>query len=125
MSSWLWAAFAAAAGAGACARYIVDVRVQAATDGVFPFGTLTVNLVGSFVLGIVAEATLRRAAPGQLSFVVGTGFCGAFTTFSTFTYETARLAQDGAVAEAALNLGVSLVAGLAAAAAGMALGSAV
>lgn len=111
---------AAGAAVGAPLRYVLDRLVQRRTGTRFPFGTLTVNMAGSFVLGLVVETTGER-----LGLLVGVGFCGAFTTYSTFGYETVRLAEDGARRYAVLNVVVSLAAGLAAAAAGVAVGNAV
>lgn len=103
---------------GAPLRYLTDRLVQSRVDQVFPWGTLTVNVVGSLVLG----AALALAAGGLLSpaavALLGTGGCGALTTYSTFSFETLRLVEQGAVRQAMLNVVVSLTAGLAAAAAG-------
>jgi CrcB protein len=104
---------------GAPLRYLVDRFVQARHDSLFPWGTFAVNVAGSFVLGAAAVA-LRGA---WLTFV-GTGFCGALTTYSTFGYETVRLAQERARLYALLNVLGSVVAGLAAASLGALLGSA-
>ena len=125
MSGWTWAGFAVAAGAGACLRYLADTWLQNVTDGVFPFGTLAVNITGSFLFGVISEAALRHVVGASLATIVGTGFCGAYTTFSTFTFETVQLAEEGALWEAAVNVGASIAGGLAAAAAGMALGAVV
>jgi CrcB protein len=105
---------------GAPARYLTDVLVQRLHGSAFPWGTWTVNVVGSFVLGLVASA-----APSWAVTLLGTGFCGALTTFSTFGYETVRLAEEGEGATAAANVVGSLTAGLAAAALGWWVGSAV
>jgi len=85
---------------------------------VFPWGTWTVNVVGSLVLGVVAAA-----GPDWVVTLAGTGFCGALTTFSTFGYETVRLAEEGETTTAVWNVAASLVVGLAAAALGWWLGS--
>src|SRR5437764_9985730 len=87
-------AVAAAAAVGAPARYLLDVWVIERTGGVFPWGTFAVNVIGSFALGLLA------AAPSTARTVVGDGICGAFTTFSTLSYETVRLAEDGSYLEA-------------------------
>ncbi|WP_327092587.1 fluoride efflux transporter CrcB [Nonomuraea sp. NBC_01738] len=104
--------------AGAPARYLLDRSVQRLVqrrfDGSFPWGTLVVNLMGSFILGLLTGAQ----PPAALGLLLGTGFCGALTTFSTFGYETLRLLEEGSWLRAALNAGVSLVAGVALAAAG-------
>ena len=110
------------AGVGAPGRYLVDRAVQARHDTLVPWGTLTVNVVGSLVLGLLVGLGTHADVPSGVSLAVGTGFCGALTTYSTFSYETLRLAEDGAWPYALLNVGLSLVAGLLAAVAGYALG---
>jgi CrcB protein len=77
---------------GAPLRYLTDRTIQARHDSVFPWGTLTVNVAGSVVLGFITGLPVGHA----LAALVGTGFCGALTTYSTFSYETLRLVQDGA-----------------------------
>ncbi|HZM74675.1 MAG TPA: fluoride efflux transporter CrcB [Candidatus Limnocylindrales bacterium] len=96
---------------GAPVRYLLDRAVQARHESVFPWGTLAVNVIGSFVLGVLAGANTT----GVVSHLVGTGFCGALTTYSTFGYETVRLAQEGASRLAVLNALASIAAGLTAA----------
>lgn len=103
------------AAVGAPLRYLTDRAIQARHDSVFPWGTLTVNVVGSLLLGFL---TGLPAAPAVTA-LVGTGFCGALTTYSTFSYETLRLAQDGARFYAAANIVASIVAGLGAAYCGL------
>lgn len=103
------------AAAGAPLRYVVDRVIQARMDSVFPWGTLAVNVVGSFVLGVIAG---RADVSDEVMALAGAGFCGALTTYSTFGYETARLFEDGARWYAMGNVAVSVVAGVAAAGAG-------
>lgn len=108
--------------AGAPVRYLLDRWITGRRRaGVFPWGTLAVNLIGSLVLGLVLGAA--RSLPPDVVTLVGTGFCGALTTFSTFGYETMRLLEDGSILEAGLNALGSLVAGIAVATAGFFLGS--
>jgi fluoride exporter len=107
-------------GAGAIARFLLDGAVAARAGRRFPFGTLAVNLSGSFVLGLLVGATLSDAAYD----VAGTGFIGAFTTFSTWALESQRLEEDGQAGLGALNFGVSLVLGVLLAWAGRELGGA-
>jgi CrcB protein len=102
---------------GAPLRYLTDRAVQARCGSLFPWGTLTVNVAGSLLLGFVVGLPTDPA----LTALVGTGFCGALTTYSTFGYETLRLVQTGARAQALGNVLASLVAGLGAASTGLAL----
>ncbi|MFF2518521.1 fluoride efflux transporter CrcB [Streptomyces sp. NPDC058086] len=106
---------------GAPLRYLTDKAVQARHDSVFPLGTFTVNVVGSFILGALAGASAAHGLPSSVMLLLGTGLCGGLTTFSTFSFETVRLLEDGSLAEAGLNALGSLLLGLAAAAAGFAL----
>jgi fluoride exporter len=109
---------------GAPLRYLSDLFVQSRHDSVFPWGTFAVNVVGSLVLGATAGAVAAADGPAWVLTLVGTGFCGALTTFSTFGFETVRLVDDGSVLEAALNVGASLVVGMAACVAGWSLAAA-
>lgn len=103
---------------GAPARFLLDRTVQSRHDSVFPWGTLSVNVIGSLILGALAGAA--TAHDSALWTLVGTGFCGALTTFSTFGYETVRLFEDRARLFAVVNVVVTVVAGLAAATLGFA-----
>jgi menaquinone-specific isochorismate synthase len=89
---------------GAPARYLVDRAVQARRDSVFPYGTLAVNVAGSALLGVLLGAQRHLGLSASVVLLLGTGFCGGLTTFSTFGYETLRLLEDGAVGEAGLNV---------------------
>ena len=111
----LWVALGAAVGAPA--RYLTDRALQRLLPGRFPWGTFTVNVVGSFVPGLVSVT----AGPGVTA-LVGVGFCGALTTYSTFAYETVALAQRRELAVAAVYLTGSVAAGLVAATLGRLLG---
>jgi CrcB protein len=106
---------------GAPARYVLDGVVQDRTSGVFPWGTFVVNATGSLLLGLVTGLALYHGLGDVPRTAIGTGFCGAYTTFSTFSYETLRLAEDGATRGAVVYVLVSVVAGLAAAAIGLGL----
>jgi CrcB protein len=119
--SWLWVALGAAVGAPG--RYLTDRWVQSRHDSVFPWGTLAVNGVASFVLGVVTGAS--SAVSPAVALVVGTGFCGALSTYSTFSYETLRLLETRARLYAVANVVVALMAGLAAALLGWAAGAAI
>lgn len=107
---------------GAPLRYLTDRAVQSRHDTVFPWGTFTVNVAGSLILGMVAGVAGAASQHEQLLF--GTGLCGALTTYSTFSYETLRLAEDGAGFFAVANVVGSVVAGLGAAFTGAALAQA-
>ncbi|WP_354638053.1 fluoride efflux transporter CrcB [Kitasatospora camelliae] len=119
-----WLLVIAGAVVGAPMRYLTDRAVQSRHDSVFPWGTFTVNVVGCLVLGLVTGALTAGAAPSSVQLLLGTGFCGALTTYSTFSYETLRLAESGARFLAVLNVAGSLVAGLAAVLAGTAVADA-
>lgn len=106
---------------GAAIRYLTDVFVQSRDDGVFPWATFAVNAIGSLILGATAGAVGPTGGPEWVMTVVGTGFCGALTTFSTFGFETVRLVEEGSVLAAALNTVGSLAVGIAACAGGWAL----
>ena len=113
----------AGAAFGAPARYLVDRSIQARHQTLMPWGTLTVNLIGSTVLGLLVGAEANHRVPHDLALFVGTGICGTFTTFSTYSYESVRLYQIGARTQAILNIGVTLAAGLGAVSIGYALGT--
>lgn len=115
---------AAGGAVGAPLRYLTDRAVQARHDTVFPWGTFSVNVVGSLILGILTGAALSGAAGHTAQLLLGTGLCGALTTYSTFSYETMRLAEEGAALYALVNAVGSVAVGLGAAFAGAALASA-
>jgi CrcB protein len=125
MTPLAWTAFLLASAVGAPARYLADGWVQDRTRGAFPWGTFAVNVSGCAALGVLTGLGLYHELGPTTRTIVGTGGLGAYTTFSTFTFETVRLAEEGAVAEALLNVAASLVVGLAAAAIGLALMAAI
>ncbi len=112
---------AVGAAIGAPLRYLTDRLVQSRHDSMFPWGTLTVNVAGSLLLGLLAGLPADPA----LTALAGTGFCGALTTYSTFSYETLRLAQEGARFYAFANVVVGVVGGLGAAMTGLLLAAAI
>ena len=121
MTNAAWLAFLVAAALGAPARYLMDGLVQDHTDGVFPWGTFVVNVTGCLVFGTISGLGLYHGLHSTTRTVLGTGGMGAYTTFSTFTFETVRLAEEGAINEALRNAAASFIVGLAAASAGLAL----
>jgi CrcB protein len=120
-----WLLLCLGAAVGAPARYLVDRAVQARHDSLLPWGTLTVNVAGSLVLGVLTGLGTHHGVPEEVTLAVGAGLCGALTTYSTFGYETLRLTEDGAQLYAGWNVALSLAAGLAAASLGYAVGAAV
>ena len=109
--------------AGAIARYLVDGLVSDRTGGGFPWGTLVVNVTGSFLLGLLFAITAERAIlPAEVRGPLMIGFIGAYTTFSTWMLESWRLIEGGAYGPALANLGGSVVIGIVAVAAGLTLG---
>jgi fluoride exporter len=110
------------AAVGAPLRFVVDRLIQRRARSAFPWGTLVVNVAGSFVLGVLLGGTAWFSDAAVLA--VGVGFCGAFTTYSTFGYETVRLLDDGSKTLAAANVLVSLTLGLGAACLGWLVGAA-
>jgi len=108
-----------AGAAGAIARYLVDGAVQSRVGGVFPWGTFFVNISGSFILGVIVGFALYQGLSDAPRAILGAGFCGAYTTFSTFTYETFRLGNEGSRVTAFTNVISSTLAGALAAAVGL------
>lgn len=120
-----WLLVIAGAAVGAPLRYLTDLTVQKRHDTVFPWGTFTVNVAGCLALGLLTGAVTYGAASDSVRLLVGTGLCGALTTYSTFSYETMRLAETGAKFFAAANVVAGVVAGLGAAFVGAAVAEAV
>lgn len=110
--------------AGTLARWYLDGYIQERTGGTFPSGTLVINLAGSFLIGfIIRYATGSTAISPELRGGLTIGFCGAFTTMSTFSYETVRLLADGDYARAGLYAGGTIVGCVLAVIAGSAVGA--
>jgi CrcB protein len=121
MSFWVWAAVAIVGGIGATVRFVVDTAISQRFGRDFPFGTLTINLTGAFALGLLTGLTLA----GNALLIAGTATIGSYTTFSTWMLETNRLAEGGEPYPAVLNVVLSIVAGVGAAALGRAIGGVV
>jgi CrcB protein len=109
---------------GAPMRYLTDRAIQSRHDTVFPWGTFTVNVTACLILGLVTGAAGGGTASAHVQLLVGTGLCGALSTYSTFSYETLRLAEEGAGFFAVANIIGSVAAGLGAAFTGTALAQA-
>lgn len=111
---------------GAIARYVIDGRITAWTGGALPWGTFAVNMTGSFALGLLFALIVERAAlPADLRAPLLIGFLGSYTTFSTFALESWRMVEDGAWLYATVNLAGSVIIGVAAVVAGIAIGRAI
>lgn len=113
---------AVGAAVGAPLRYLTDRSVQSRHQSLFPWGTLTVNVAGSLILGVLTGAALASSAGSNLHLLIGTGLCGALTTYSTLSYETVALVERRAWFFALANLLSTVVAGLGAAVLGYAIG---
>lgn len=111
------------AAVGAPARYLADRAIQSRVDGVVPWGTLTVNVAGSFVIGVLLGLAGGRGVAPEVMAGLGIGFCGALTTYSTFGYETVRLVASGSRLLAGANVALSVAAGLLSVGAGWLAGS--
>ncbi|NRQ49276.1 fluoride efflux transporter CrcB [Aeromicrobium stalagmiti] len=97
------------AAVGAPTRYLVDLFVQSRHSSSLPWGTITVNAIGSFVIGLIAGLAATSDVDQVVVALISTGFCGALTTFSTFSFETVRLIEQHHVPTALLNVGLSLI----------------
>jgi fluoride exporter len=115
---WLWLGVGVLGGAGALARFLVDVAVTTRAGTRFPLGTFVVNVSGALLLGLLTGLALA----GDALLLAGTALLGSYTTFSTWMFETHRLAEDDETSAAVANVVLSLVAGVAAAALGRFLG---
>jgi CrcB protein len=119
MSAVVWAGVAILGGIGALARFSVDAVISERMASGFPWGTLVVNLSGAVVLGFIAGVGLS----GNALTLVGTATVGAYTTFSTWMFESHRLAEDGRGGLALANIGFSILLGFGAVALGRAIGT--
>ncbi|OBA86263.1 camphor resistance protein CrcB [Mycobacteriaceae bacterium 1482268.1] len=119
MTLAVWVGVVLLGGAGAVCRFLVDRAVAKRIGRPFPFGTLVVNLTGALLLGFLAGLALSP----HLALLVGVGFTGSYTTFSTWMLETQRLGEERQVVSAVANIAVSVVLGLAAAWLGQSMGA--
>jgi CrcB protein len=122
----LFIAVAVAGGLGAAARFVLDgvVRARTGPRTTFPLGTFLINASGSLLLGLVVGLASAQLLPESLHAIVGAGFLGGYTTFSTASFETVRLLQERRLGAAALNGIGMLVVCVLLATAGLILGSA-
>lgn len=107
MARFLWICLGGAVGTGA--RYLLGGWILRVAGSGFPYGTLAVNVIGSFLLGLLMEVALATDFPPTLRLALTTGVMGGFTTYSTFNYETLRLFQDEAWLLGIANLGATVV----------------
>lgn len=106
-------------GLGAVARYQFDRFIQNHVHGVMPLGILTINVIGSLMLGVLVGLNIRYGLSDTIELAAGTGFCGGFTTFSSLMYESIQLAEEGTYQRAVKFLLLSMVLGGFAAAIGL------
>jgi CrcB protein len=114
-------AVALAAGLGGVARYLLDQFVGHRVSSEFPYGTMVINVSGSFLLGLVLGLSMHHGLANGATTVIGAGFAGGYTTLSTWAYETLALAEQREYLQVTINIVMSFGLGLAAAAAGFAL----
>lgn len=109
---------------GSIARYLTAIAIAKRLNSVFPYGTLTVNFLGSFLLGLILAVVMKKTGTqmDEWKLFLGTGFCGGFTTFSAFTFENLSLFEQKLVGTAVLYMTISLVGGIMAVGAGVILG---
>lgn len=118
MTGLVWVGLAACGGLGAVLRFVIDAAVTRRVSSGLPVGTLLVNLTGAGLLGVLDGLLL----PEHLALLLGTGIVGAYTTFSTWMFESQRLVEEHLLARALQNVVVSVVCGIAAAALGLWIG---
>lgn len=122
MSVLLVFVLAVAGGLGSVSRFVLDDVVASRSSNRFPTGTMTVNISGSFLLGIVTGLVLAAAVPPAWTLVAGTGFLGGYTTFSTASIDTVRLLRAGRVGAALVSGAGAAVTALLAAGFGLTIG---
>jgi CrcB protein len=119
VSAWTWIGVALLGGGGAIARFTLDGAISTRASGGFPLGTFVINLSGALALGFVTGLALT----GDALILLGTATLGSYTTFSTWMLESQRLTEDLEIPLALLNVALSIVAGVTAAALGRLLGA--
>ena len=119
MSAWVWLAVAAVGGGAAIGRFLVDTHISDRAGRGLPFGTFAVNISGALILGVLSGLALG----GNLLLIAGTATIGSYTTFSTWMFETHRLAEDRELPGSTANVVVSLLVGFAAALLGHTIGA--
>lgn len=122
---WLIVGIMVAGALGAPARFALDAFVQSRVDRAMPWGTLLVNVSGSLLFGFITGLALFHALNDAPRILLGTGFCGSYTTFSTFAFETTRLKEEAQRRTAMFNVAATLLTTTAAAATGLAIAAAV
>jgi CrcB protein len=118
VSAWVWVGVALLGGVGASARFLLDTLIARHLSGGFPFGTLAINASGALLLGLLTGL----AVGGDLLVLAGTATLGSYTTFSTWMFESHRLAEDTETPSALVNILLSLTIGVAGAALGHTIG---
>ncbi|GAA0037358.1 fluoride efflux transporter CrcB [Brevibacterium metallidurans] len=122
MTPLVFAAIAVAGGLGAVARMVIDGLIKSRMSGAIPWGTILINVSGSLLLGFAAGLAAGQVLPEEWFLIVGTGFLGGYTTFSTASFETVRLVQERAWAASAVSALGTLVIATGAAGVGLWLG---
>jgi fluoride exporter len=118
MSAWVWIGVALLGGVGTSGRFLLDKLISLRAGSGFPFGTLAVNASGALLLGLLTGLAVK----GEALVLAGTATLGSYTTFSTWMFESQRLAEDTEIAGAFVNILLSLAVGVTAAAVGRAIG---
>ncbi|MET0854520.1 MAG: fluoride efflux transporter CrcB [Microterricola sp.] len=125
MTPLLFALLALAGGVGAAARFVLDGAIRTRLKTAFPWATTVINVSGSLLLGVLTGLTAAHLLPEQLGVVLGAGFLGGYTTFSTASYETVQLIRQGRYGASLLSGLLMLVLSVAAASLGLWIGSSV
>jgi fluoride exporter len=119
MSGWVWVGVALLSGLAAIGRFLLVALISSHSRGAFPLGTFVVNTTGALLLGLL----VGLAVDGDALLLMGSATLGSYTTFSTWMLETQRLAEDGEIPVAAINILLSILVGVGAVALGRAIGA--